>query len=496
MQGELMIDATGKIACAAASCSATTGYAQATAISCPSGVLSPGLVNAHDHTEYATGAPVTNQTRYQHRNEWRTGADGAMPLPKVNSTTDVHLIAAEELRQVMGGTTSVVGSGGVSGLERNLAAFKNPEQLEGATGQTTFFDTFPLGDSNGTILTSGCAYPKPRAPSSAFSGGQYAPHIAEGINLGAENEFECLSDPTFNNVLVTSKTSIIHAVGLNAKDVDRIAKAQAKVIWSPRSNISLYGNTADVTELKNAGVTIALGTDWLASGSINELRELQCADALNQKYFAKTFSDRELFEMATINAAIAAGFDTQIGALKVGMLGDVVLYDGSKSADYRAVIDAGVEDVHLVLRGGKVLFGDADLVAALSSACAALDVCGVKKNVCVDTPMVDLPSIQRDDADERAVVHAVSRHLSERHLRDRSRWRWRRRRERRLPRRLQPAALDGQRHAVGRRRRRLRRCVRREATRQDGALIRRSTPPFARCPRRSRGVDRDRRARC
>ena len=63
--------------------------------------------------------------------------------------------------------------------------------------------------------------------------------------------------------------------------------------------------------------------------------------------------------MVTSNAAAAAGFGSQIGTLAAGMVADVTVFDGSVSTGYRAVIDASVEDVHLVLRGGTVLYGDA-----------------------------------------------------------------------------------------------------------------------------------------
>jgi cytosine/adenosine deaminase-related metal-dependent hydrolase len=397
--GELLISSTGAIACAAASCATSAGYAAATHIACPSGVISPSLINTHDHTEYATRAPETlPTTRYQHRNDWRTGAEGATALPHVSSTTDGATIAAQELRFVLGGATSVIGSGGVGGLMRNLADYTQPTFMEGLTGATVFFDTFPLGDSSGTLISSGCAYPKIEAAASAFaSGAVFAPHVAEGINLFAENEVTCASQASNN--LITAKTSVIHGVGTDANDVNVIATAGAKLIWAPRSNISLYGDTAPVTVYKTMGVTIALGTDWLPSGSMNLLRELSCADTLNQKYFNQAFSDQDLFDMVTKNAAVAAGFDAQIGTLAPGLLADVTVFDGSASgggSGYRAVIGASVEDVHLVMRGGTVLYGDADLVAALSTAttCTPLTLCGLSRTVCVDTPSLTLAQIQ------------------------------------------------------------------------------------------------------
>jgi imidazolonepropionase-like amidohydrolase len=394
LAGEVFVAGTGTIACVAASCSATAGYASATVVSCPGAVISPGLVNAHDHTEYATVAPIPHgMTRWDHRNGWRTGAGGEPMLAGLpTSTTDAGTIAAQELRFVLGGATSVIGSGGVQGLLRNLAAYPDTAMDEGLTGPTAYFDTFPLGDENGTELTSGCAYPSPITPSSAFAGGAaYVPHVSEGVNLAAENEFTCVSGSLG---LLTAQTSVIHGVGLNATDIAAIAKAKARVIWSPRSNLSLYGNTAQVTVMKTLGVPLSLGTDWLASGSMNMLRELACADAYNQSYLAGTLTDEELWVAATGNAAVAAGFGTQIGVLATGFLGDVAVFSGT-TLDYRAVIEAGVEDVRLVLRGGTVLYGDAALVSALSpTPCDALDVCGVSKQVCVDVPSITLADIQ------------------------------------------------------------------------------------------------------
>src|SRR5213079_1629005 len=96
------------------------------------------------------------------------GTGGEMKLPSVMSTTDVATIASAEPRYVMGGATSLLSSGGVDGLCRNVAEFKEPTQLEGLTGPSSFFDTFPLGDSNGVEIASGCGYPSIRSAGSAF----------------------------------------------------------------------------------------------------------------------------------------------------------------------------------------------------------------------------------------------------------------------------------------------------------------------------------------
>ncbi|HEY1697846.1 MAG TPA: amidohydrolase family protein [Polyangiaceae bacterium] len=402
LDGEVLVDGTGAIACVGASCASAPGYGAATQIACTSAVVSPGFVNAHDHTDYDWTPPTKDAhgtVRYQHRNEWRTGADGATPLPYADYTDDPATLAAGELRFVMSGVTTLVGSGGIAGLTRNLALSSySTGTTEGLTGSTVNFDTFPLGDSKGTILSSGCGYPAIATPAQAFGGyGVFAPHFAEGINAGAENELVCASSAALG--LVTSHTTILHAVGVDAKDVAAIAAAKANVVWAPRSNVSLYGDTMPITEMKYAGVPVSLGTDWLPTGSMNILRELACADTLNTKYFGGAFDDPSLVAMATQNAATAMGFGSQIGSITKGMAADLVVFATTGTKGWRTPIEAASEDVALVLRGGKALYGDAALVqAAGGSGCDAIDVCGTSKAVCIDSPGISLAAMQSASA--------------------------------------------------------------------------------------------------
>ena len=47
----------------------------------------------------------------------------------------------------------------------------------------------------------------------------------------------------------------------------------AKLVWSPLSNLLLYGKTTAVYDALAAGVLVSLGTDWTPSGSANLLAE-------------------------------------------------------------------------------------------------------------------------------------------------------------------------------------------------------------------------------
>jgi cytosine/adenosine deaminase-related metal-dependent hydrolase len=49
------------------------------------------------------------------------------------------------------------------------------------------------------------------------------------------------------------------------------------LFWSPRSNLELYGATANIGAALDAGVEIALAPDWAVTGSSNILNELKVA---------------------------------------------------------------------------------------------------------------------------------------------------------------------------------------------------------------------------
>lgn len=382
--GGVLYDDAGIIQCVGCDCEVDAP--DASIVDCPDGVISPGLINPHDHITYANNAPYdVGTTRYDHRHEWRTGANGKPVIP-YNSQAPANVVLFAELRFIMSGATSAASAGGRPGLLRNL---DTNNDLEGLPAQVCDSDTFPLNDANGTMHATGCNYGQNPTTEQDIAGlNGYLPHIAEGILPEAENEFTCTSSSAVQNGhdLIDHQTAVIHAVGMTPPDFEIMRTDQASVIWSPRSNVSLYGDTARVTMIDAMGVPIALGTDWMPSGSMNLLRELHCADELNKGYFDNHFSDLALWRMVTENAAFATGTQNTLGALKVGYTADISVFDATVRKDFRAIIGGGVEDVVLVLRGGEPLYGDADLLSDAvigGAACEDLPVCGVDKKACV-----------------------------------------------------------------------------------------------------------------
>ncbi len=119
----------------------------------------------------------------------------------------------------------------------------------------------------------------------------------------------------------------IHCVALQKQDFDIMKQKGASMVWSPFSNLLLYGQTADIKSAKESGITIALGSDWSPSGSKNLLGELKVAKLYNEAN-GKLFSDYELIAMATKNAARVIKWDKELGTLEKGKRADVIVIKG------------------------------------------------------------------------------------------------------------------------------------------------------------------------
>jgi hypothetical protein len=410
--GGVKIGTDGKIA--AVGC--MTPASSALVISCPKQIISPGLINPHDHLSYnqnspggqnnnngasnpnyvlcnnpdnAFANPLCEKYRYDRRNEWRKGLNGK---PKINAPwggTD-QAKAWNELRHVLVGTTSIAGSGGQIGLARNPDVLALMEGLVTPDKKTVDYDTFPLGDTSNVDGHDygDCHYPNVAQPS-VLGNLIFLPHVAEGINEYAHNELYCLTGRGDGSEALQAKNStFIHTVAAIPVDSEIIKKADMTLVWSPRSNLSLYGNTAQVTLYDTLGVRLSLSTDWTPSGSINLFRELACAANYNEVYLNGHFSKQHLWQMVTVNAARALGIDDQVGTIAVGQWADIAVYNAigkGYTSYYDPILKGDVSEVSLVLRAGRPLYGDEAVVMALDNRCEFLSggVCGNDVAVCV-----------------------------------------------------------------------------------------------------------------
>jgi cytosine/adenosine deaminase-related metal-dependent hydrolase len=389
--GGVRLDANGTILCVGCACDG----AGARVVTCAGAVVSPAFVNPHDHVAYAEEAPrAASLERYEHRHDWRLGLQGHTKIAYEGGAPAV-VRAAHELRMLLSGVTTLAGGAGHEGLVRNPDVSGLAEGLPAAPADS---ETFPLDDADGRLLESGCGYGSRHARASDVErSGAFLAHLGEGIDGAAENELDCAMSADFG--LIEPATAVVHAVATRADRAAALAARHAAVVWSPRSNLVLYGNTAPVPLLLRSGVEVALGTDWLLSGSMNLLRELDCARRVSATYFDAALDDFALWSMVTRTAARTVGAGSALGRLAPGYLGDIAVIARHGREPFTAVVAANPEDFELVLRGGSALYGRESVVSALRpEACDALEVCGAAQSVCVTDSGFSLAELE-DAAD-------------------------------------------------------------------------------------------------
>lgn len=196
----------------------------------------------------------------------------------------------------------------------------------------------------------------------------YIPHAGEGKDRHSRGTFLYLK----NKNRLGKNVAIIHAVALLEKDVQELAETGTSVIWSPRSNMALYGLTAPISLMKDYGITIALGTDWRPTGSSHLLDELHTASRYNKRYLNNLFSFKELWEMVTVNPSKILQVDEHIGDIRPGMKADLALFELKKGQQiksdddvYKALVYSDERQTVMVMRDGIILYGRKDFLKNL-----------------------------------------------------------------------------------------------------------------------------------
>lgn len=357
------------------------------------GVIFPGLIDLHNHLIWNVFPRWKPDSPVGDRYEWQAMSDYAAKLsgPEaalVDRGDGCDMERFAEIKAMLGGATSVVGSFSPTeadphrndcdrGLARNLDYFSglysstmNAEPLEN--------EVFPFE----------IPYPKAQAILDSMSSGRLKAlllHVSEGKDAGAAREFRMLRARGF----VRPGVSVIHGTALHDPDFREMAANGVGLIWSPRSNIALYGVTTNVASAKDARVTIAIAPDWSPSGSNGMVEELRYAYKWNNGQIPKVFDAPDFVQMATQNPAKLAGVADKIGSLAAGTAADIVVFPKRDDSPLKALLDAEPGSVMLVVVGGKPMLGDPEIMQRLlpDNKLESLSVCRYTKslNIAEDT---------------------------------------------------------------------------------------------------------------
>lgn len=394
----------------------------------PDALIFPGLINLHDHPSFGVfetwpppsahvqkelGRP-TGTEPYANRYQWNGKKGTPTPVPYYDLIASPHKAVIEkglfremekyaEVRAVLGGETTSEGGDPATdgGLIRNV-------ESENFGRSRIDSRVLPIDDLS------------PSEVSSLLKRMQHAQidawivHLAEGVRDGQLRDDDPFSSRNEFAILVlkhllTDMTVIVHGNALEPEDFAAMREAPtirgdgvgdglgAKLVWSPLSDLLLYGQTALIYQALKAHVVISLGTDWSPSGSRNLLDELKIADITlrdsrllgsdrdlvpsvsvarkrgHARQAAEIALDKLLVEMVTTNPAKTLRWTQEVGSIEPGKFADLVLItkhsrpsaEGLPDSPYRNLIDATERDVRLVLVNGEPLCGDVAIMEKL-----------------------------------------------------------------------------------------------------------------------------------
>jgi len=332
------------------------------------GTIFPGLIDMHNHYHY-NYLPLWDYTPengqfYTNRYQWK---DNQNYKPEV-SWPKVFMLQGDrwglqdeavkyaEVKSIVGGTTAIQGGPSSSDDSWDTILARNIEH-------------YNFGEDNmKTCAVCDAAYDPDYDGSHLIEDHEdglldgWFVHVSEGVDGSSLNEFKILKAQG----LLFRETILIHGVPLRESEFADMAAVDATLVWSPTSNLLLYGDTARPNLAKDAGVRITLAPDWGPSGAKNPLHELKVADWWNQNKMSGTFTDYELVQMVTSNAADAMKWDNYVGRIKNGLEADFLVVDNIAEDPYRTLIEAIDPDVRLVTVGGLPVFGDVDMMQSLN----------------------------------------------------------------------------------------------------------------------------------
>lgn len=355
----------------------------------------PGLINLHTHATYnflplwrSANAPFANRFEWRADPAYRKEVGGfAREFAKRDGMREIISVFGE-LQAVAGGT-AILQEDFALDAEKKMGGLllcrdtASPEDFglppdRQIMSVVDFFQPGPDGAPRPLAERIG-AYKKARDSGSLVA---TIVHLAEGRSgFGSNRGVDPYSRAEFESFMAfpelqdaeavrSAPFSIVHGCGIDAHDPAHIAFLRDRgisLIWSPVSNLLLYGDTLDVETFLAAGINVALGSDWAPSGSKHVWDEAKFARSYFQA-IGSPVSDALIFEMVTINAGRCLGMD-HAGRISEGALADFFILRSPIESDNPHEIFLGTEDkdVLATIIAGEPIYGDRDTLSSFKS---------------------------------------------------------------------------------------------------------------------------------
>lgn len=318
-------------------------------------VLLPGLVGAHVHSVQSLGRGIADDTELL---EWLF--DYVLPMEASLSAEEMAIAAKlGYLELIESGTTTAIDHLSVSHADRAFEA-AGEMGIRGVLGKVLMDQRSPVGlledtqaaldESERLLRTYHGAYDDriryavtPRfalsCTEACLRGAREIADAYDGVRIhthASENrsEIETIeADTGMGNVhwldavgLTGEDVVLAHCVWTDETEREVLAETGTHLTHCPSSNMKLASGIAPVTDYLDRGINVALGNDGPpCNNTLDPFAEMRQASLLGKvdQLDPTATPAREVFEMATVNGAKAAGFE-QIGKLRAGWKADIV----------------------------------------------------------------------------------------------------------------------------------------------------------------------------
>jgi cytosine/adenosine deaminase-related metal-dependent hydrolase len=303
-------------------------------------LLLPAFVNAHDVLDAATLPALAGSEAYSSLYDWARRDEA----PESRRALEVPL--ADRLFL-----------GGLRNLLAGVAAVLHHHPDHRSLGRPDF----PLRVQRryGFAHSPGLCHDLRRSYRTSDRRVPWIVRAAEGRDTRLRDELDILAAA---NVL-RHNTVIAHGTALEPEDAERLAAAQACLVWCPESDLRLYGRTPRAAALRAGGVRVGLGSDGPPAGARDFLSSLACAG----RESALTAS--ELVSLATRESGAVARLP--VGGAASGDPADLLA-----TGSLEGLLAGKRSAVALLLVRGRAVYGEPELVRQAEPGAADLRVDG------------------------------------------------------------------------------------------------------------------------
>ncbi len=346
----------------------------------------PGLIDLHTHASYNI-LPLWRSPRapFDNRHVWRGDPGYRTEVRGVSKKIQGYKRARKvfsELQAVAGGTTLLDEPRPLDAEEGEGSTLLcrdtgSPRELGLAPGREVrsvvdFFRPGPSGQPEvkpgwGDKPPSLDAYvadrPRLQATLVHLAEGRSGFGSDRGVDPYSRAELEALmAHPAMRDAAAVrgSRLALVHGCGIDVNDsrhVDFLLERDISIIWSPASNMLLYGDTIDAGAFIHRGVNVAVGSDWSPSGSKHVWDEARFA-----RFFLNAIgseiSDADVFKMVTTSAGRCLGLG--FGRIEEGSAADFFILRSPIESDQALEVFFSTtdRDVLATIVDGLPIYGD------------------------------------------------------------------------------------------------------------------------------------------